>query len=239
MPSSFTVAFVLGATPGKWARVFNERLPEVALTLVSSEPEEALRMLHSGAADVALMRLPIDLDSDGDRPLAAIALYTERAVVVVAKDHELATSDHLTVADLSEENIIAGDWRAANELVAAQVGVAIMPQSVARALMRRDVVTRPVTDGPQWQVAVVWREGTVDPHVEEFIGIVRGRTAKSSRGTAASKEAVDAAARISPASKATKKRQQGNRANARAKHPQSSNGRQARPGKRHTKRRDS
>jgi DNA-binding transcriptional LysR family regulator len=238
MPSSFTVAFVLGATPGKWARVWNERLVDIPLNLVACEQEDALSMLRSGAADAALIRLPIDRDFDGDRPLAAIPLYIERAVVVMPKDHPLAKEDSVQFADLGDENNVSGEWRAATELVATNVGVALMPQSVARALMRRDVVARVVDNGPEWQVAIAWRDGTVDPHVEEFIGIVRGRTARSSRGTAIASEPTGVAAEASPPKASTKQQPRTNRAKPRGKHPQGKVRRPARPGKRQTKRRE-
>jgi DNA-binding transcriptional LysR family regulator len=232
MPSSFTVAFVPGVTPGKWARVWHERLGNVRLELVATEQESALEMLRSGAADVALVRLPIDRDVDGDRPLAAIALYTERAVVVVPKDHSFATSDSVVIAELSKENQLPGDWRAATELVAANVGVAVMPQSVARSLMRRDLTAKLVEDGPEWHVAVAWRDASVDPHVEEFIGIVRGRTARSSRGTASSSETTGNADEANQATVSVHKQARRNRAQPRGKHPQGKFRRPPRPGKR-------
>jgi DNA-binding transcriptional LysR family regulator len=237
MPSSFTVAFVLGATPGKWARVWNERLVDVPLNLVASEQEEALDMLRSGAADVALIRLPIDRDFDGGRPLAAISLYTERAVVVVPKDHRLATSDSVHLAELDEENDLSGEWRAAIELVATNVGVALMPQSVARTLMRRDVIATLVEDGPEWQVAVAWRDGSVDPHVEEFIGIVRGRTARSSRGTANASDSGDAVDERGPSKPSAKKQPRTSPKSSRANQLQGKIRRASRPDKRQPKKR--
>lgn len=237
MPSSFTVAFVLGATPGKWARVWNERLPDIPLDLVASEQEDALAMLRSGAADVALVRLPIDRDFDGDRPLAAIPLYTERAVVVVPKDHAWATSESVLFGDLGAENEVPGDWRSAVELVAANVGVAVMPQSVGRALMRRDAIAKLVDGGPEWQVAIAWRDGSVDPHVEEFIGIVRGRTARSSRGTAGGAEADEATEQASASKASAKKQPQPNQAKTRIKYPRANSHRPARSGKRQPKKR--
>lgn len=169
----FTVAYVLGVTPGKWAGIWNERMPRHPLALTQVSPAEAVAALVEGAADVALLRLPIE-----DESLSSIPLYVEKPVVVVPKDHEVEALDSVTLAEL--EGVLEGDWAADVELVAANVGVAIMPQSVARALSRKDVVARPVTDGPETQVALVWH--TTTPEVEEFIGIVRGRTANSSRG---------------------------------------------------------
>ena len=206
MPSSFTVAFVLGATPGKWSRVWRERLPETPLELVPSEQDEALAMLAAGTADVALVRLPIDRALESDRPLAAIPLYTERAVAVIPKEHPLAERDELSIAEVRSGLLVDEEWRAAVESVAANIGIAVMPQAVARALMRKDVVPRLIIEGPEWQVAVAWRDGSVDPLVEEFIGIVRGRTARSSRGTAGAVEAegTDTSKRSAGASGAKK-----------------------------------
>ena len=102
--------------------------------------------------------------------------------------------------------LVDEEWRAAVESVAANIGIAVMPQAVARALMRKDVVPRLIIEGPEWQVAVAWRDGSVDPLVEEFIGIVRGRTARSSRGTAGAVEAegTDTSKRSAGASGAKK-----------------------------------
>ena len=172
---TFTVAYVLGVTPGKWAGIWRDRMPRRPLALTQVSPAEAVAALASGEADVALLRLPVD-----DGALSVIPLYVEKPVVVVPKGHEIEALDSVTLAEL--ENVLDDDWAADVELVAANVGVAVMPQSVARALSRKDVVARPVSDGPETQVALVWpADGTTDD-IDEFIGIVRGRTANSSRG---------------------------------------------------------
>ncbi|CAN5180455.1 LysR substrate-binding domain-containing protein [soil metagenome] len=172
---TFVVVYVLGVTPGKWAGIWNERMPRHPLALRPCSPAEAVAALASGEAQVALLRLPLP-----DDPLSSIPLYVEKPVVVVPKDHAIEALDSVTVRDLDHETLLDTDWAADVELVAANVGIAVMPQSVARALSRRDVVARPVTDGPETQVALAWL--TTSPEVEEFIGIVRGRTANSSRG---------------------------------------------------------
>jgi DNA-binding transcriptional LysR family regulator len=177
VPEPFVVAFVLGVTPGKWARIWEERMPRHPLELRQLSPDAAVAALRDGTAHVALVRTPVD-----DGSLSAIPLYAERAVVVVPKDHAIEALDEVATADLVGETILDGEWAAAVELVAAGVGVAVMPQSVARALSRRDVVARTVTDATETRIALVWPTESTAPEVEEFIGIVRGRTANSSRG---------------------------------------------------------
>ncbi len=68
------------------------------------------------------------------------------------------------------------------QLVAAGTGLLVVPQSLARLHDRRDLTYRPVTDAPQSQVALAWPTDATTDLVEDFIGIVRGRTANSSRG---------------------------------------------------------
>ena len=174
------VAFVVGVTPGKWARVWAERLPRHPLALIPLGQADALAALDEGSADVAIVRLPIDAEH-----VNAIPLYEELAMVVAPKDHAIEAVDAVTLADLAAETVLHGEWEEAVALVAANVGVAVMPQSVARALSRRDVVARLVTDAPSTRVALVWPSDRTSPLVEEFVGIVRGRTANSSRGSAA------------------------------------------------------
>jgi len=219
MPTSFRVAFVLGATPGKWSRVWRERLPTSPIELIPSEQAVALEMLTAGSADVALVRLPIERAADSDRPLAVIPLYTERAVAVIPKEHELASDGEIALPELASTHLLEGEWREAVDLVAANIGVAVIPQAVARALARKDVVSRVVSDGPEWQVAVVWREGSTDPLVEEFIGIVRGRTARSSRGTAGNADATEA-----PSSKRTPRASTTGKSGSRRTSPRGSGG---------------
>ena len=66
--------------------------------------------------------------------------------------------------------------------VAAGVGAVIVPMSLARLHQRRDAASVPLRDGPLSQVALAWRTDRTTPLVEAFVGIVRGRTANSSRG---------------------------------------------------------
>lgn len=180
MPEPFVVAFVVGVTPGKWAGIWNERMPRHPLSLHPLEQPAALAALADGSADVALLRLPVEDDA-----LSVIPLYVELPVVVAPKDHAVTAFDSLTLADLAGEVLLEDAWPAAIELVAANAGLAIMPQSVARALSRRDVAARPLTDGMETRIALVWPRDRTTAEVEEFVGIVRGRTANSSRGPAA------------------------------------------------------
>ncbi|CAN5199370.1 LysR substrate-binding domain-containing protein [soil metagenome] len=177
----FVVAFVLGVTPGKWASIWNERMPRHPLELRPSDATAAVAALLDGTVDAAFLRSVQSHES-----LSSIELYIEQPVVVAPKDHALEALEFATLADLLDENLLdSSDVAADVELVAANVGVAIMPQSVARALSRRDVVARPLGDAATTGVSLVWPTARQSEAVDELIGIVRGRTANSSRADAA------------------------------------------------------
>ena len=164
---------------------------------------EQLVALRAGDADVALVRLPID--SDG---LSVIPLYSEVAVAVAPKDHMIAAADELALADLDGEARVAGADGLPDvmvlELVAAGLGIALVPHSVARLHARRDVVARPVTDAPETRIALAWPTDATTSDVEEFIGVVRGRTANSSRGSGTTEtDPAPAQAKADSATKAT------------------------------------
>ena len=205
MPVTFSIAFVAGVTPTKWTRIWAERRPEVELSVFRTSIADQEAVLRDGRADVSLVRLPI-----GEEGLSLINLYNEIPVVVFAKDHFLADADSVVVADLVDEHLLQDpdevpEWRDAAievrdgsrrplppmrdmdetmELVAAGVGIVILPHSVARLHSRMDVVSKPVEDTAESRIALAWRTVDTTPDVEEFIGIVRGRTPDSSRTNA-------------------------------------------------------
>ncbi|MFG2988109.1 LysR family substrate-binding domain-containing protein [Streptomyces sp. NPDC048257] len=199
VPHSFRLAYVPGVTPSKWVRIWNERLPDVPLTLVSVSPTEAFGVLRAGGADAGFVRLPVDRDD-----LSAIPLYTETTVVVVPKDHLVAAAEEVSTEDLADEIVFHPlddtlEWEQlpgkpaierpettadAIELVAAGIGVLVVPQSLARLHHRKDLTYRPVSDAPASRVALSWPQDETTDLVEEFIGIVRGRTVNSTRGRA-------------------------------------------------------
>ncbi len=176
---TFRVVFVSGVTPSKWERVWRERMRRQRLELRPATATEALAALRDGSADAAFLR-----DTAANEEFSAIRLYEENPVVVTSKDHlfaALGTDEAVTPADLEGENLLSGQDADSVELVAAGVGIARMPQSVARALGRRDVVARPLSGTPTTAISLVWPIDRATPAIETFIGIVRGRTENSSR----------------------------------------------------------
>ena len=148
--------------------------------------------------DAALVRLPLD-DRDA---LHVIPLSDEVPVVVAPIDSFLMATDSLTADDLTGQVLITPGDDVLGPLdlptqtpsfptiettedsvatVASGVGILIVPMSLARLHHRRDVDYRPLLGGRTSTVALAWLRDATTPDVETFVGIVRGRTANSSR----------------------------------------------------------
>ncbi|MEV4563906.1 LysR family substrate-binding domain-containing protein [Nonomuraea sp. NPDC049419] len=194
---TFRLAYVPGVTPAKWVNVWTERLPDVPITLSMAPTPEVVALLRDGGADAGFVRLPIDRDG-----LNVIPLYVETTVVVTPKDHAVTAADEVTLADLADDDIFhplddALQWTTLPgrpaftrppttadtiPLVASGTGLVLVPQSLARLHHRKDLTYRPVTDAPQSQIGLTWLTDATTDMMEDFIGIVRGRTVNSSRG---------------------------------------------------------
>ncbi len=194
----FRLGVVAGTTPGRWVDRWRERRPE-PLSLVPLDAASQRRALLDGDVDAALVRLPIEREG-----LQLITLYDDATVVVTSADSHLAAADDLDVDDLADQVwLTPGDdvlhlsppdrTRApdfappattaeAIATVAAAPGMVVaVPMSLARLHQRRDTVQRTLRGAPSSPVALAWPADAQTAAVDAFIGIVRGRTANSSR----------------------------------------------------------
>jgi DNA-binding transcriptional LysR family regulator len=195
-PRVLRLGLVPGTTPGRWIDTWKERMPHVELELVPLG--FAGQRAGIDEVDLALVRLPLDRTDE----LHVIPLYDEVPVVVATRESHLMAADQLTADDLAGEVLITpGDdvlgplalptvapdfptiatTEDAIATVASGTGILVVPMSLARLHKRKDADYRPLAGGPISTVALAWPREATTPDVETFIGIVRGRTANSSR----------------------------------------------------------
>lgn len=189
-----SVGFVPGVQPDKWLTRWRDRNPGVPVSARRVvDPVEALATrAGDDGFDVIFVREPDDAPRSAPTGLLRIPLYTETMAVLAEMDHPLAAFPTLTREDLEGEwwldpvdaiSASMDEVGAAVDLVAAGVGLLVLPQPYARSLSRRDIVERALEGVPATRMGVAWspaREG--DELIDEFVGIVRGRTANTSRG---------------------------------------------------------
>ncbi|PPH16832.1 LysR substrate-binding domain-containing protein [Rathayibacter sp. AY1F8] len=232
------VALVPGVTPTKWTRVWGQRRSDLPLRITVVAERDQEQALLDGRAQLSFVRGDVSSSA-----LSSIHLYDEQPVAVVGREHALAAADELEVAELAGEHLLQDpedvpEWAAvaeeladgsrrplprmaglddAVEQVAAGVGVLIVPQSVARVHSRKDVTAVPVTGVAPSSVRLAWVTDDKGDDVEDFIGVVRGRSANTTRGTAATPK-VESRAKAAKA-KAREAREKAERAGGGKKKP--------------------
>lgn len=200
--------------------------------LSAVEPQEEQDGAVQPLAHMVLVRTEDEPDAlDKDR-FHCIPLYREQKVVVMPKDHLLTVLDEVPLDELAEEFLlqepesvpewaeVSASYREAHpqnlpemrhtqdaiELVVAGLGLLIVPMSVARFYHRKDLTYRPVAGVGESPVALVWErkvyEESFEQVIQDFIGICRGRTASSDRGSDTKQVALEKAKREKEKAKA-------------------------------------
>lgn len=199
----------------RWHERYSKLCPLVEIPLVEKTGLLALQNQEGqNLAHMVLLRPEEEAQSLDKDAFHTITLYREKAVVVFPKDHVLAVYDHeVPLEDLAEEFMLqdpatvpewaelSAKYRAAHpqklpqmrntadavELVAAGLGLLMVPMSVARFHHRKDLTYRLVSDVAEIPVNLVWPRGArteeAEQIIQDFVGICRGRTAGSDRGS--------------------------------------------------------
>ncbi len=192
------IGHVPGVTVRKWRTLWAERFAG-ALDVIEVALPNQRTALVTDEVDMCFVRLPIDRAG-----LHAIPLYDEVMVAWVGKEHVFAAADEISEADLAGETVLSEpDGYGISRVLAG--AVLVVPMSIARTASRRDLVYRPITDAPPSSVALAWRIDNPHPGIDEFIGIVRGRTPSSSRTVREREASLPASVRAtSPSPKRTR-----------------------------------
>ena len=184
LAAMLTIAFVTGTEPGKWFRRYEELTGSRLETVPSDDPF----VLVGKQATAALVRLPDERVTDEHH---VVRLYEEAAGVAVPKDSVYAEVGEVTREDLADEIVNfdgqspIDDLRSALQVVAANVGVAFAPLPLLKNLARKQIKALELAgEVPATQIALVWRKADDSDAVQDFVGVTKGRTVRSSRGKA-------------------------------------------------------
>lgn len=195
----------------------SEAPAEVSAEATEHAPIERKDVPENPFAHMSIVRPDREPASTDGEKYHSIRLYEELPVVILPVDHVLTVLDEVPVEELAKEFLLqpASDipayeevsraWREnagrivpegltdkeTIDLVAAGVGLYIVPMSIARFYHRKDLTYRPVAGLDTYPVHLVWprapkgepRSEELEALLQDFIGIVRGRTATSDRGS--------------------------------------------------------
>ncbi|HMA26261.1 MAG: LysR substrate-binding domain-containing protein, partial [Solirubrobacterales bacterium] len=161
---------------------FRSAHPEVALSLVEGEPEELMPRLRDGEFDLALI---FEFEGTGElgSGLRAAPLFEDPMKLALPKGHRLARKERIMLADLAEESWVqtseasacarrvvgicraagfepqvsfeSDDYLTVQGLVAAGVGVALIPRLALSQTIGYDIAVRELQpDAPVRHVVV-------------------------------------------------------------------------------------
>ena len=176
---------------------FAREHPDVELSLVEALTPDAIARLRAGEVDVAVVTHHADLDGG---ELEVLDLVDDELLVALPAGHPLARKPKLRLRDLRDETWIeslggagqpplltaaaacgfeprirfgAEQWLAKQGLVAAGVGVTLIP-GLAIATVRDDIVLRALgPDAPRRRVVAVTGAGYRSPAVAPFVELLR------------------------------------------------------------------
>ncbi|QBR92983.1 LysR family transcriptional regulator [Nocardioides euryhalodurans] len=165
-------------------RLFRAGHPAVDVSLAEAEPPEAATAVREGTADLALVFAYDGAPAD-DGALTWLPLTREPVELVLPPDHPAASRSRLSLASLADDTWIAGcprcsqhlvercreagfeprvthatdDYVAVQALVAAGLGVTMLPQSALTAFRHPEVVVRSSRTLGSRHVGLAYRPG--------------------------------------------------------------------------------
>jgi DNA-binding transcriptional LysR family regulator len=174
--------------------------PELDVTLEEAEPPEAVALVQSGEADVAITFQHPGLELDPDAGLTTVHLRDDQKLAVLPPDHRQAARKAVKLSTLAHETWIAGcprcrghlvhlaadagfepniayatdDYVAVQGMVAAGLGVALLPSLVLDVVHRDDIVARPLAPRASRTITAIALAGAETvPSVRALLDAVR------------------------------------------------------------------
>ena len=180
---------------------FRTAYPEVELTLAEGEPEEIVPRLHAGELDIALLFEFAGESLQLGEDMTRVELLEDPMYLALPHEHPLAARERIKLEDLAgdawvqtsrsspcalhvvrschaagfEPNVAfeSDDYQTVQGLVAAGVGVALIPE-LALSVVREDVVIRALAPAPPLRqvIAVVPAGARLVPAAPVMLGIL-------------------------------------------------------------------
>lgn len=197
---------MLAGPLGSAIRNFSITYPGVDLRIHEMSPDRQISMLKAGQTDISFLRSPPqDLDLVSERA------WCETVTLVLPKGHRLSRMAAIDLADLSQERFVflrlsdslfakylwdccvgAGfvptithqvvEAASLTSLVAAGLGIAIIPEFVAR-LAHADVVYKPLKGKPiHADVYALWSKEKAGPLIGNFLTFFAPGEARTQHG---------------------------------------------------------
>jgi DNA-binding transcriptional LysR family regulator len=185
-------------------KVFRQRFPGVEIELHELKSSELIQSLHQGRIHVGLVRMPVN-----DELLSVEPILQEKLVVALPEQHPLAEKPRVAFRDLAGEAFLlpprqiaqgfydqlaelsaqagfslrigaeASQLQTILNLVAAGMGITVVPESVMQMSGRGVVFKRLPEPAPTMEIAVAWRRDDPSQVLQAFLEVVREAARKN------------------------------------------------------------
>lgn len=176
------------------ARWFRWEIPAATLELRELEPSEQIESIQQRHLDIGLLHVNIQ-----DPDLASMIVAQEKLIVALPENHALGCRDQVELKALAHETILLprrhtfpGFYdlvfsacqkegfepaclqptrllHTAVALVAAELGIALVPESFCHNLQVRGVIYRPLAEpAPVAEMIAIWRKDNESPLLAQF-----------------------------------------------------------------------
>lgn len=180
---------------------FRQQFPAVDLALQELTTDQQIQRLGDGRIDVGFLRPPVE-----DESLSLSIVLQEPLVVALPTSHRLANESQISLKSIAHESFIlfprsiapglydqiialcqqadfsprvvqeAIQMQTTVSLVAAEMGIAIVPVSLQN-LQRRGVVYRSLQEPtPKATIAIAWKRDNISSTVQRFLEVVQQAT---------------------------------------------------------------
>jgi DNA-binding transcriptional LysR family regulator len=179
---------------------FRSAYPDVELTLAEGEPEEIVPRLRAGELDLALL-FEFAGETVLQEDMERLELLEDPMYLALQREHPLAGRSRLRLEDLKRESWVqtsssspcarhvvrschaagfepdvsfeSDDYQTVQGLVAAGVGVALIPE-LALSVVREDIVIRALSPGPPVRqvIAAVPEGARLVPAAQTMLGVL-------------------------------------------------------------------
>ncbi|GAA3409779.1 LysR family transcriptional regulator [Paenibacillus hodogayensis] len=181
---------------------FRQAYPLIKLELIEDGAKTIERSVGSGGLDIGVVVMPTDMQA-----YDSFVFVRESLNLLVHPGHRLAGRDSVPLGELREERFIffredfalhdripeacieagfrpnvvfeSSQWDFISEMVAADLGIAMLPETICRNLDFRKIAVVPLErPGIPWHLAMIWRkDGYKSYALREWIRFARERLA--------------------------------------------------------------
>ena len=161
---------------------FHKTYPHVTMQVFEDGAKKVMKDVESGLLDVGVAVLPTDEDL-----FHHFSFVMENLMLLVHPSHRLAGQDAVPLAELAEESFVlfredfalhdriiteclrvgfqprvvyeSSQWDLISGMVAANLGIALLPETICRELDRERIRIMPLVEPViPWQLGMIWRK---------------------------------------------------------------------------------